>query len=154
MEYGYPLDLRKRIVAEAEATGSARAAARRYGASPSCGITLVAQWRKTESLEPGQFGGQKKRKLADDEGWLHDVMTAEPDITLAELRSRLAEMGIEIFRQSIDDTLHALGYRYKEGPRTRRNKNAPTWRGSAFIGAIGSIAPPLTAVAGAVRLCR
>ena len=77
-------------------------------------VTLVARWRKTGSLEPGQVGGQKKRKLADHEAWLHDVMTAEPDITLAELRDRLADRGIEISRQSINDTLHALGYRYKK----------------------------------------
>ena len=115
MGYGYSLDLRARIIAEAEAVGSARAAARRYGVSPSCGITLVARWRKTGSLEPGQVSGQKKRKLADHEAWPHDVMTAEPDITLAELRDRLADRGIEISRQSINDTLHALGCRYKKG---------------------------------------
>ena len=35
-------------------------------------------------------------------------MAAEPDITLSELRARLAAMAIEISRQSINDTLHAL----------------------------------------------
>ena len=96
MGYGYSLGHRARIIGEAEAVGSARAAVRRYGVSPSCGITLVVPWRKTGSLESGQVGGQKKRKLADHDAWLHDVMTAEPDITLAGLRDRLADMGIEI----------------------------------------------------------
>ena len=74
MGYGYSLDLRKRIVESAEAMGSARAAARRFGVSASCAITLVARWRKTGSLAPGQVGGQKKRKLAGHEDWLHAVM--------------------------------------------------------------------------------
>ena len=125
MGYGYSLDLRKRIIDEAEATGSARAAARRYGVSPSCAITLLARWRKTGSLAPGQVGGQKRPKLADHVDWLREVMAATPDITLAELQARLAEMGIEISRQSINDTLRALGYRYKKnrargGTGTRR----------------------------------
>ncbi len=114
MGYGYSLDLRKRMFEEAEATGSARAAARRYGVSPSCAITLMARWRETGSLEPGQVGGQKKRKLAPHLDWLHGVMTAEPDITLKELQARLAEMGVDISQQSINDTLHSLGYRYKK----------------------------------------
>jgi hypothetical protein len=40
-------------------------------------------------------------------------MEMEPDITLSELRDRLSAKGIAISRQSINDTLHALGY----GPR-------------------------------------
>ena len=127
MGYGYSLDLRKRLIEEAEATGSARAAARRYGVSPSCAITLVARWRKTGSLEPGQIGGQKTRKLAAHVNWRREIMTAEPDITLAELQVRLAEMGVKISRQSINDTLHSLGYRYKKnrargGTGTRRRR--------------------------------
>jgi len=114
MGYGYSMDLRRRVVAEAEATGSARAAGRRYGVSASCAITLVARWRETGRLKPGQVGGQKKRKLAGHYGWLHEVMAAEPDITLKELQARLAGMGVTISQQSINDTLRALGYRYKK----------------------------------------
>ena len=125
MGYGYSLDLRRKIVEEALLRDSARAAARRFGVSASCAITLVGRWRKTGSYAPGQVGGQKQRKLAGHEDWLHAVMAAEPDITLAELRERLAAEGIEISRQSINDTLHALGYRYKKnrargGTRARR----------------------------------
>ena len=51
-------------------------------------------------------------------------MTAEPDITLAELRDRLADRGVEISRQSINDTLHALGYRYKKTAHAAEQKRA------------------------------
>ena len=65
MGYGYSLDLRRKIIEAAQSSGSARAAARRFGVSASCAITLVGRWRRTGSYTPGQVGGQKKRKLAD-----------------------------------------------------------------------------------------
>ena len=124
MGYGHSLDLRGRIVGSGGDGQSARSAARRFGVSASSAIKLVRRWRETGSYAPGQVGGQKKRKLAGHEAWLHAVMTTEPDITLSELRDRLAAKGIAISRQSINDTLHALGYRYKKnrvrgGTRTR-----------------------------------
>lgn len=114
MGYGHSLDLRKRIIASVRSGSSARAAARRFGVSASSAILLVARWRKTGSYGPGQVGGQKRRKLAGHEDWLRSVMVSEPDITLRELRDRLAAMGIAISRQSINDTLRELGYRYKK----------------------------------------
>jgi transposase len=126
MGYGHSLDLRKRIVEAAEECGSARAAARRFGVSASSAIILLKRWRETGSYAPGQVGGQKKRKLLGHEEWLRAVLAAEADITLQELKERLAaERGVEISRQSINDTLHALGYRFKKnrargGTGTRR----------------------------------
>ena len=118
MGYGHSLDLRKRIIETVRSGNSARAAGRRFGVSASSAIKLVARWRETGSYEPGQVGGQKQRKLAGHEDWLREVMVSEPDITLSELRDRLADKGITISRESINDTLHALGYRYKKN-RTR-----------------------------------
>ncbi len=125
MGYGHSLDLRKRIIEMVRSGGSARAAARRFGVSASSAIILVGRWRETGSYAPGQVGGQKRRKLAGHEDWLHEVMACEPDITLSELRDRLSAKGITISRQSINDTLYALDYRYKKnrargGTRTRR----------------------------------
>ena len=113
MGYGHSLDLRRRVIEATESASSARDAARRFGVSASSAITLVRRWRETWSCAPGQVGGQKKRRLSGHEDWLHEVMSAEPDITLRELKDRLGAKGIEISRQSINDTLHALGYRYK-----------------------------------------
>ena len=125
MGYGHSLDLRERIIDAVELGSSARAAGRRFGISASSATALVKRWRETGSYAPSQVGGQKRRRLADHFDWLHEVMAAEPDITLSELRERLAAMGVAISRQSINDTLHALGYRYKKnrargGTRARR----------------------------------
>ena len=102
--------------------------ARRFGFSPSCAITPVVRRRKTGSYAPGYVGGQRKRNLAGHENWLHEVRAAEPDIALAELRERLATEGIEISRQGINDTLHALGYRYKNTARAAEPERAEVAR--------------------------
>ena len=131
MGYGHSLDLRERIIAAVRSGSSARAAARRFGVSASSAIMLVGRWRETTRYGPGQVGGQKRRKLAGPEDWLHEVMVCEPDITLSELRGRLAAKGIVISRQSINAYLHALGYRYKKTTRAaesrprRRGRQAP-----------------------------
>jgi hypothetical protein len=85
---------------------------------------LVGRWRETIRYGPGQVGGQKRRKLAGPEDWLHEVMVCEPDITLSELRGRLAAKGIVISRQSINAYLHALGYRYKKTTRAAEQDRA------------------------------
>ena len=124
MGYGHSLDLRKRIVEAVQSGSAARAAARRFGVSASSAITLVGRWRRTGDYGPGQVGGQKRRKLAGHVDWLHDVMTSEPDITLRELQERLAGKGIKISCQSINDTLHALGYRYKKTAHAAEQERA------------------------------
>ncbi len=144
MGYGHSLDLRHRIIEVVRSGSSARAAGRRFGVSASSAITLVSRWRETGSYAPGQVGGQKRRKLAEHKDWLHEVMTSEPDITLDELRDRLAARGITISRESINDTLRALGYRYKKnrargGTRTRRRGNqAPAMASLAALAETGT----------------
>ena len=50
------------------------------------------------------------RKLVGHEDWLHAVLAAEPDITLAELQRRLAsQKAITISQQAIDTTLKRAG---------------------------------------------
>ncbi len=132
MGYGHSVDLRKRLIGAVRSGSSARAAGRQFEVSASSAITLVRRWRETGAYGPGQIGGQKPRKLAGHEDWLHEVMAREPDITLSELRDRLAGKGITISRQSINDTLRAFGYRYRKnrargGTRTRRRgRQAPS----------------------------
>ena len=114
MGYGHPLALRARIIDAVAEGASARKAAQRFAVSPSSSINLVRRWRETGSYAPGRIGGQKRRKLAGCEDWLHAVMASEPDVTLMELQSRLAGKGVQISLQAINTTLRALGYSYKK----------------------------------------
>ena len=138
MGYGHSLDLRGRIIEAVKSGSSAREASRRFDVSHSSAIKLVRRWRESGSYAPGQVGGQKKRRLAGHEDWLHGVMAAEPDITLLELQDRLAAMGVAISRQAINNMLHVLGYSFKKKQRTRRNGSAPISCASAITGVIGN----------------
>lgn len=120
MGYGHSMDLRQRIIRAVQAGASARQAARRFQVSPASAIKLVARWRRTGSYAPGQVGGQKKRRLADHQDWLREVIARTPDITLAELQTRLAAQGVAISQTAIHTTLRALGYRYKKNDPGRR----------------------------------
>lgn len=120
MGYGHSLDLRRRVIDAVRAGASAREAGRRFSISESAAIKLVRRWRETGSFAPGQVGGQKKRKLAGREDWLHEVMSSEPDITLAELQGRLLASGLRISQQAINTTLKALGYSFKKNSARRR----------------------------------
>jgi transposase len=107
---------------------SRRAAATRFEVSASSAIKLMQHVARTGDHAPGKRGGGRTRKLAGHEDWLHAVMAAEPDITLAELKARLAaEKAIAISQQAINTTLRALGYSYiknrargRTGPARRR----------------------------------
>ena len=123
MGYGHSMDLRRRIIGAVQAGDSARQAARRFQVSPASAIKLVARWRRTGSYAPGQVGGQKKRRLANHQDWLREVIARTPDVTLAELQTQLAAQGITISQTAIHTTLRAWGYRYK--------KNDPGGRAAA-----------------------
>lgn len=69
------------------------------------------------SLKPAPFGGHRPRKLADYAEWLYAAMAIEPDITLAELQSRLCDEGLEVSLQAINDMLDFLGYSFKKALR-------------------------------------
>ena len=138
MGYGHSMDLRQRIIRAVQAGASARQAARRFQVSPASAIKLVARWRRTGSYAPGQIGGQKKRRLADHQDWLREVIARTPDITLAELQAQLAAQGIAISQTAIHTTLRALGYRYKKkrpGPPSNSARRSPP---SASVGARSS----------------
>jgi transposase len=89
----YSVDLRWRIVRAVEAGLSRRAAAAKFEVSVSCVVKLMQRWRELGTLEPARIGGAKRSPLAAHAERLHALLAAEPDLTIAELRSRLAAAG-------------------------------------------------------------
>jgi len=57
---------------------------------------LKQRWRATGSYAAKPVGGVKAYALAEHKELLDRLVTAEPDITLEELRSRLAEKKIKV----------------------------------------------------------
>jgi len=118
----YSLDLRDRICAYISKGNSARSAGRLFGVSAATAVRFAAEHRdhgaaipKQQGRPSGQFG-----KLAPHRDFLLEIVQAEPDITLKELASALAEThGVEVQLSSLHRALERAGLSYKK--RTDRS---------------------------------
>jgi transposase len=106
--------LQRRIVAAVVDGTSRRAAAARFSVSESCTIKLMQRWQKTGSVVPAQMGGHRKALLHGHEAQVRDLVTSQPDITLAELGAQLAQAGIAVSRTSLHRFLATLGINAKK----------------------------------------
>ncbi len=112
-------DLRHRIV-DLVATGvSRRAAARHFQVSASSAIRFVKQAEEVGHVEvkPRKPRRSRLEPFRDDiMGWIAD----QPDLTLRELSSRLAQThGVRVALSTLDDWLRANKITYKKN-RTRQ----------------------------------
>ena len=90
MAKGYSKDLRVRAVSIVEAGESAREAARLLDLGASTAIRWIERWTRTGSVEAMPGTGHSRSPLKAHEQWLLDLVAAEPDLTLEEIRARLA----------------------------------------------------------------
>jgi transposase len=91
MGKGYSTDMRVRaieLVAEGE---SAREAARILGVGASSAIRWVSRYETTGEIEAKPATGHCRSPLEAFKTWLLDLVAAEPDLTLDEIRLRLAD---------------------------------------------------------------
>jgi len=114
----YSLDLRERMMRAVEAGGSRRATAARFGVSPSCVVKLVQRWRRAGTLAPEPVRGVRRAKLADRAERVEALLAADPDLTIAELQTRLAAEDIHVSPSAISRFLKACGLTRKKRPRT------------------------------------
>jgi transposase len=89
MAKGYSKDLRLRAVSIIEAGESAREAARLLDLGASTTIRWIDRWTRTGSVEALPGTGHSRSPLKKYEEWLLDLVAAEPDLTLNEIRARL-----------------------------------------------------------------
>ena len=119
MSKALSLDLRIRVLAAIAAGASCRQAAERFGVSAASAI----RWRARERLEgharPKALGGDRRSVRIEAHadlilGWVK----VEPDLTLAELRTRLADAGVTVAVSSL--------WRFFERRRISLKKRRPT----------------------------
>ncbi|HEU4329122.1 MAG TPA: IS630 family transposase [Roseiflexaceae bacterium] len=110
----YSVDLRERVVRAVETGLSRRAAARRFEVSVSFVIKLMQRWRRAATVEPDRYGGWKRPALAAHAERVHNLLRDEPDLTIAELRSRLAAEAIHVSPAAISRFLTAAGLTKKK----------------------------------------
>jgi putative transposase len=85
----YSLDLRKRVARAWDTSGDAEEIAATFGVSRAWVHRLMQRRRETGSLAPRPQTKFRSRVLAGQEQRLAALITAKPDITLAELRDTL-----------------------------------------------------------------
>lgn len=102
MAKGYSKDLRARAVRLVEDGESRREAARVLGLGASTAIRWIERWTKTGSVDAKPGIGHCRSPLEKHRQWLLDLMAAEPDLTLDEVRTRLrAEQKLKSSKSSI-----------------------------------------------------
>src|SRR5215471_20976781 len=89
MARGYSRDLRVRALAIVEAGESAREAARLLNVGASTAIRWIERWTTTGSVDAKPGTGHSRSPLERHRQWLLDLVAAEPDLTLEEIRARL-----------------------------------------------------------------
>jgi transposase len=89
MAQGYSKDLRVRAISIVEAGESAREAARLLSIGASTAIRWIERWTRTGSVDAKPGTGHSRSPLEKHRQWLLDLIAAEPDLTLEEIRARL-----------------------------------------------------------------
>ena len=85
----YSMDLRERVARAWDVSGYAEEVAERFGVSRAWVHRLIQRRRETGSLAPRRQTKFRARVLAGQEHRLAALLTAQPDLTLAELRDAL-----------------------------------------------------------------
>ena len=89
MAAAYSMDLRERVIEDAEAGVSSKDLAVRYHVSRPWVDALKQRRRETGSIAPRKQTKFRRRVLEGQEDRLKALVTAQPDATLAELRDAL-----------------------------------------------------------------
>ena len=133
MPRAYSGDLRVRVIGAVEGGLSARGAARRLGVGESTATAWVGRWRRTGSSEAKSQKGRSRSPLATQTSWLLALITQQADLTLEEIRERLAERGVQVAVSSIWRFYDRHGISFKK-PCTPRSSSARMWRARGTIG--------------------
>jgi transposase len=114
------MDLRERVLADWDAGLPTKQVAEKYGVSGAWVRSLKQRRRETGCIKP-RIGGGRKRKIDRDK--LVELVQAQPDATLAELRERL---GIQCSLSAIWMTLDKLRITFKKSRSARPNRIVAT----------------------------
>jgi len=121
------VDLRTRVLAAIEGGLSCRQAAARFGVSAASAIRWRARARATGDVMPKPQGGDRRSGRIEAHAALILALVQEtPDITLAELRAKLAERGISVGISTLWRFFERRRITFKKSLRTRPSRAVPT----------------------------
>lgn len=120
----YSEDLRRRVVEAVDSGAIIPNAAEQCGVSISSVVRFLRLHRNTGGVRAAKFGGYKDFALATHEELVRSLIKDQPDITLAELESRLATKNVLVGKSSISRFLIHLKLAFKKKPAGRRAGSA------------------------------
>jgi transposase len=83
-------------------------------------VRFLKLHRDTGSVSAEKFGGYKEFVLAAHEELVRSLIEEQPDITLAELKARLAKKKVSVAKSSISRFLNHLKLPFKKKSAGRR----------------------------------
>ncbi|TAL31391.1 MAG: transposase [Alphaproteobacteria bacterium] len=113
-------DLRERIVRAVEGGMSRNAAAEKFEVSISSAVKIMQLWKRTGSWLPHKVGGHQRHILLPHEEEVNRILKEKPDITVAEMRVRLAKLKIKASESAITRFLIHIGQSYKKNGSRQR----------------------------------
>jgi transposase len=126
----YSEDLRGAAVRAIEAGHSREEVAELEGISLSSVGRFVKRWRTTGRVSADKFGGYKGYALAGRAEQIQQWVAERPDITLSELRARLAREKVTVSQSAIHRFLCHLNLTFKKSPARGRAGSAGRRRGA------------------------
>jgi transposase len=120
-------DLRSRVLAAIDTGMSCRRAGERFGVSASSAIRWAALRRSEGSARPKPQGGDRlSHKTEAHAGLIHAALDEVPDITLPELKARLAGHGAQVSVAALWRFCHRHKLTRKKRRRTLQSRTVRT----------------------------
>jgi transposase len=116
----YSQDLRERVLRALLRGERPTAIAQRYEVSRVWVYQVQNREQETGVRTSLQIGGHRRSRLADRELVLRAWITAEPDLTLAQLQERLASQGLAIKIGALWHQLNRWNLTFKKNPSRQR----------------------------------
>jgi len=113
----YSEDLRRRVVEAIDGGATIPDAAEQCGVSICSVVRFLKLHRDTGRVSAAKFGGYKEFVLAAHEEVVRNLIAEQPDITLAELKIRLAKKKVSVRKSAISRFLIHLKLRFKKSLR-------------------------------------
>jgi transposase len=119
----YSMDLRQRVLADCDAKMETRAVATKYRVSESWVRRLKQRRRESGEIAARPPRNKVQPRWLPHADRLKELVAAQPDATLRELRDRL---GVSLSLMTICRALRALQLTFKKKSSTRPNKTGRT----------------------------
>jgi transposase len=116
----YSEDLRRRVIEAIDGGATIPEVVEQCGVSISSVVRFLKLHRDTGSVSAAKFGGYKEFMLAAHEELVRKLIEEQADITLAELKARLAKKNVLVGKSSISRFLIHLKLSFKKKSTGRR----------------------------------